>query len=126
MSTYNGLIIPNHIHSNRIVSAFENMIDDDSLDYYRNEVNFDDVSPIKGYPSIIDEDDVESDMYFISGEPITHEHIGERIWYVTDGHHRSIIANEIGILLPVELDDSCIVDTPSIEKKKKKSISPKL
>ena len=62
-----------------------------------------------GYESVIDDDDVEDEnKTFISGEEITSEHIGERVFYVTDGHHRSIIACELGINLNYVIDSSTI------------------
>ena len=96
------------IHSSRIISAFQNEIDESSLDYYRNKSS-EEWGNIMGYESIIDEDDVENtDKTFISGEEITSEHIGEKVFYVTDGHHRSIIACELGINLSYVIDSSTI------------------
>jgi len=104
--TYNGITVPTLIHSSKIISAFDNVIDEESLDYYRMK-GLDDVEPILGYPDIICEDDIGKE--FISGQEVTEEHIGDIVWYVTDGHHRSIVANEQGVNLLVELDSSCIV-----------------
>lgn len=84
------------IHSSRILSAFENHIDENSLEYYRqkSDLECDDIS---GYESVIDEDDIGK--LFISGEEVSNKHIGEKVLYVHDGHHRSIVACELGINL---------------------------
>ena len=112
MKTYNGLAVPNIIHSSKTISAFENDIDKNSLDYYRGR-DLSQVDAITGYPSIIDEDDIGK--LFVSGEEVEAEHIGQRVWYVTDGHHRSIVGCEQGINLAVELDYSTITDAEELK-----------
>jgi len=93
----------NIIHSSLILSAFQNAIDEDSLEYYMNKP-IEEWKPINGFESVIDEDDVEDEKFFISGEPVTKEHIGCKVLYVTDGHHRSIVASRLGLNIHYLID----------------------
>jgi len=103
--TYDGLTVPQQIHSSLIISAFANCIDEESLDYYR-EKDLSQVDDIIGYPHIVTEDEIGE--IFISGEEVSEEHIGLLVWYVTDGHHRATVACEQGLNLSVKLDYSAI------------------
>ena len=112
MNTYNGIQIPQSIHSHKIISAFDNEMDENSLDYYRTfecmaMVTLD--KPILGFPSVIDQDDIDDGLMFMNDEFVTQENLGDIVWKVTDGHHRSTIAAEQGTNVFVELDKSCIV-----------------
>jgi hypothetical protein len=64
--------------------------------------------PIKGFKSIIDENDLG--MTFLSGQPIGNEHLNVEVWKVTDGHHRAVIAGEQGVEVWVTTDYNAIVD----------------
>jgi hypothetical protein len=111
MSTYNGLIVPDRVDPNLIISAFSNVIEGDKvykytrlMESYMLSHNF---PPIQGYPIIINEQDIGE--YFLNDEEIVESDIGKKAWRVTDGHHRSLAA--ISALLPyiyVELDYGCI------------------
>ena len=95
------------IHAGRIISAFANCMDPESLDFYRAKPDYE-WEPIKGYPGKITEEDVGE--CFISGEEITEEMIGERCFFVTDGHHRSTVGAELGIQLHWELDFNAVTE----------------
>ena len=80
----------------RIISAFENCMDYEKIETYteimKQEMMSHDFPPILGLLHTIDENDIEDDTCFLSGEQIEYKHIGQRAWKVTDGHHRSIAA----------------------------------
>ena len=108
---YNGISVPPLIRVDRIISAFENDIDEAKIEEYtkvmQREMLSHDFPPIMGYPFIITEDDIG--RILLTGEEIEEEHIGCLLWCVTDGHHRSISA--INANLPhfeVKLDYSTI------------------
>ncbi len=108
---YNDLNVPETIRINRIVSAFQNAIDSDKLERYTEIMRVEMLShsfpAIMGFPSVINEDDLG--QYFLSGEEITEDHIGQLCWNVTDGHHRSLAAIEANLpYLETTLDYSCI------------------
>ncbi len=111
--TYDGLNVPNMIHSSKIISAFENCMSEDRLDFYREQDLYQ-AEDILGYPHIISEDEIGE--IFISGEEVNETHIGDLVWYVTDGHHRSTVAVEQGINLSVKLDYSTITDELELQK----------
>lgn len=118
MKTYNDITIPPIIRVDRIISAFENIIDQDKLDLYtetmKAEMLSHDFPPILGFPTIITDDDTND--FFISGEKITEEHIGQLAWKVTDGHHRSLAAIKAGLPhLEVNLDYSCITSEEDLK-----------
>jgi hypothetical protein len=109
--TYNGLFVPPQIKTGRILSAFENAMDWDKVerftDVLRVELLQNDVPPIKGFPDVLSEDDIGK--AFLSGEEVTADHVGERVWYVTDGHHRSLAHIEADVrYIRTELDYTCI------------------
>lgn len=111
MKTYNGIIVPKQIKTNRIISAFQNAMDFEKIDNYTNIMRYEMLShsfpPITGFPTIIDEDDIGQE--FLTGEEITEKHIGVLAWKVTDGHHRSVSAIEARIpYLETELDYSTL------------------
>ena len=98
------------IHSSRVISAFQNEMDQSSLDYYRGKgcmALYTMSDPIKGFPDTIDDSDIGN--FFINGEEITDHETGFVVWRVTDGHHRSTVASEQGVNVYVELDQSCKV-----------------
>ena len=118
MKTYNGIIVPKRIPTNRIMSAFQNEMYPDKLEEYTNIYRELMLShsfpPIMGYPTIIDEDDIGRE--FLSGEEITEEHIGMMAWKVTDGHHRAVSATKVNIpYLEVELDYSTITSAVDMQ-----------
>lgn len=113
MKTYNDIIIPLSIKTDRILSAFSNMIDNNKIEEYTivmcREMLSHDFPPIKGYPSIINEDDIGK--CFLNNEEVEEHHIGCLVWYVTDGHHRTLSAINANLpYLETELDYSCITN----------------
>jgi len=79
-----------------VISAFANPISTNKIEKYSDDMgskmmthNF---PAIKGYPIIIDENDIERYGSFLSGENITHNDLGKYVWVVTDGHHRVVSA----------------------------------
>jgi len=107
--TYNGTPIPDRVRTDRIISAFENDMDETRLEYWREQ----DISafpPITGYPSVIDEKD-STYGFFMSGANITDDIIGQPCWRVTDGHHRTIVLLERKVrYTEVKMDPSCFTD----------------
>jgi hypothetical protein len=117
MPTCNGITIPEMIRTNRIISAFANPVDSDKVDQYAEQMRSTPeilpycIPPIKGYPSILDENDVENEVTFMDGTVVDETMIGEMIWYVTDGHHRTFAAIEANLpYLCTDIDESCITD----------------
>lgn len=111
MKTYNGIIVPETIKTEYIISAFANEIDQEKLEKYtqimQQEMLQHNFLPIFGYPSILDESDIGNK--FLTGKEVTEEHIGKLVWFVTDGHHRSLAAIDANIpWLRVELDYNTI------------------
>lgn len=118
--TYNGLRVPESIRTSRIISAFANHIDQEKVDKYtdimREMMLSHDFPPIKGYPIIISEEDLGD--YFLVGEEITKEHIGQMAWKVTDGHHRTLAAIEAHVpVMETELDYSTITNEKDLYEK---------
>lgn len=84
-----------------ILSAFENQMDWSKVERYTEELIQSDIDgihpsdvfpPIKGYETTIDKTDLGSN--FIWGDldrmiEVTKEHLGKKVWKVTDGHHRA-------------------------------------
>lgn len=91
-----GWISPNYV-----ISAFANPTSPDKIEKYSTEMKLKMMNhnfpPIKGYPIIIDDGDIERFDYFLSGEKITENNLGEYAWVVTDGHHRVVSALEVGL-----------------------------
>jgi hypothetical protein len=91
-----GWISPDYV-----ISAFANPISSDKIEKYSDEMRLKmmehDFPPIKGYPIIIDEGDIERFKYFLSGEKITEDDLGRYAWVVTDGHHRVVSALNVGL-----------------------------
>jgi len=119
MKTYNDITVPPIIRTDRIISAFENCVDYDKVEKYANTMKAEmlshDFPPILGYPGIIDEDDVDEKM-FLNGEVVENEHVGNLVWYVTDGHHRSLAAIEAHLPhLEVEIDFSTITSEADLK-----------
>jgi hypothetical protein len=113
MQTYNGVNVPSTIKTGLIVSAFQNEIDHEKLIEYRDIMSHEMLAhsfpPIMGFPSEIDENDIGN--LFINGEEIQESDLGKKVWYVTDGHHRSMAASDAGIpYLEVTLDYSTITN----------------
>lgn len=112
---YNGIQVPESIRTNRIASAFENAVDWDKVQQYATEMRLQDYNsgqinfpPIMGFPSVIDEDDMNNPEFGLLDIDAPYEK-GDLIWKVTDGHHRTLAAIEAGIyMLDVTLDYSCI------------------
>lgn len=105
--TCNGIPIPTRARVDRIISAFQNVMDPAGLMKWRSK-DLSEFTPIWGYPSIITEDDVENEVEYMSGEKVEYSHIGQPCWYVTDGHHRTTVLLERGVrFTEVEMDASC-------------------
>ena len=103
---YHDLRVPTgQVPTSRMISAFCNPVDPEKVDTYARMTCYSDPPPIHGYPSIIEEGEV--DDYFMDGRQITEDDVGQWAWYVTDGHHRTYAAVQAGINLFVELDPSC-------------------
>lgn len=87
------------INPNIIVSAFTNPIDESRVEYYVDIFNKywleSDIEPIKGFPFIINEDDI--DTLLMNNEPITSDMIGTYAWKLTDGHHRVLAAIQVDL-----------------------------
>ena len=104
---------PQTINPNLIISAFANEINPVKLEEYtllmQEKLLSHDFPLIKGFPSVIDENDVGQE--FLNGETITDEHIGTKVWKVTDGHHRSLAAINAGLpYIRTEIDYSTITE----------------
>lgn len=120
-SAYNDISIPKFINPRKIISAFQNEIDELKVKNYSEilheySVNpeyagrWDEIfPPILGFPSRINEEDIGSET--LSGDIITEENIGEIYWNVTDGHHRSLAyINQKTNRIPVYIDKSTITN----------------
>lgn len=103
--------------TNRIISAFANPVNQGVVDEYAILMKGNDIDtghngfpPIKGYAAKIDHDDIENpDLYFMTGEKVTAEHLNEEVWYVTDGHHRSSAAIKAELnYIETEVDYNCL------------------
>lgn len=106
--TYNGDPIPTHAMVGRLISSFENVMSEERLEYWRAQ-DLCDFTAISGYPSEIG--DGELGKEFFTGEEITDEHLGQKCWMVTDGHHRSTVLAERGVrYTKVEIDPSCFTN----------------
>lgn len=118
--TYNDIFVPNIIRCDRIISAFQNAMYEDKINEYieifQEQYTSHDLPPIKGYPHIVNEDDIENELLFLNMEDVNTDHIGQLVWFVTDGHHRSIAAIRTDLPhLEVELDYSCITNQKELE-----------
>lgn len=112
METYNGIIIPNIVRTDRISSAFANSIDNNKIDKYSYIMHVEGTNhnfpPILGFPDIITEDDLENEDFGMLDFNSNYG-VGDLYWKVTDGHHRSLAAIQAGLPhLEVNLDYSCI------------------
>lgn len=101
------------IHPGRIISAFSNPLNMNKVEKYKEIMDEERLShpfpPIKGYPIIIDSNDVGE--IFLNGEEITEANIGEYAWKVTDGHHRSAAAIDSDLpYLETELERAYLGD----------------
>lgn len=116
--TYNGIIVPDRFDVNKIKAGFENAIDNNKLEAYTlimNDLMLSHPFPeIFGYPSEVDENDVGG--FFLNDEEITEDNIGEIIWVLTDGFHRTLSAIATGVpYLDVQLDRSAITSNSDLE-----------
>ena len=111
----NGIEFPDRVSVDRVISSFSNPIDLEKLDVYTKMLKYNGHPPaIAGYPAFIDEGDVGD--YFMTGESITEDHIGEMAFYVTDGHHRVLAAIEAGKeCLLAEPDRSAFTNQAELE-----------
>lgn len=101
------------IRTCRIISAFENEIDEEKLAEYTAIMQIymlsHDFPPIMGYPSVIDRQMVEDGIEFLDGEIVTENMLGEAVWFVTDGHHRTISAIAAHVpTMDCTLDYNCL------------------
>ncbi len=102
--------------TNRIISAFCNPVDPDKVEEYAKQMKQNDLEtghngfpPIMGFASKIDEDDIENEVLFMTGDQVTVEHLGEDVWNVTDGHHRTSAAIEAELnYIETEVEYSCL------------------
>ncbi len=104
------------ISPGRVISAFANEINDSKIEEYADIMTREGLlhtfPPIKGFPIIINEDDVERFGAFLSGVELKSSDIGEYAWVTTDGHHRVLAAIEANLpyletkLDPVYLGDA--------------------
>lgn len=103
--------------TNRIISAFTNPVDDAVVEAYAIEMKGNDIDtghngfpPILGYASTINEDDIENeDLFFMTGEQVTAEHLNQEVWYVTNGHHRTLAAIKAELnYIETEVDYNCL------------------
>ena len=102
----NGMDFPEYVPLDCILSAYpgSNPIDPEKVYAYARMLEYNGTPPaIMGYPSYIDEGDV--DGYFMNGEQITEDHVGMAIFYVTDGHHRVLAAFEAGVEIAYTIPD---------------------
>lgn len=109
-------VIKKHVLRNRgrispsmVISAFANPVDYNKVSRYAEEMRGDmmenDFPPIKGFPIIITDSDIERFGHFMSGEPMTDDDLGEYAWVTTDGHHRTTAALEVELpFLRTKLD----------------------
>lgn len=112
MLTYNGVYVPHQVETMSLVSAFHNILDEKKLADYTKVIEENDLlrfdfPAIKGFPHVIDENDIGK--VFLSGEEIEENHLGVSAWFVTDGHHRSLAFLENNIkYIHVTLDRTAI------------------
>jgi len=110
---YNDISVPEKINPTLVMSAFANPIDDEKVENYtqimQQEMLGHDFPPIMGFPRVISEEDVGE--YFLTGEEIEDTHIGQKVWVVTDGHHRTLAAINAGLpYINTELDFSTVTN----------------
>ena len=100
--------------TNRIISAFENEMDWNKVNHYAEIMVYQgfnhEFPPIKGFECVIDQDDVNSNTVFMNGAPVLKENIGEKVWKVTDGHHRTFacIKAELGWIEVTKDFNTCV------------------
>lgn len=118
MIIYNNITVPLLIKVDRIFSAFQNEISEDKVNEYaeimKNNMLNHDFPPIKGFPSLYDED---VDLHrWMDWDNHLKPNNGDLIWNVTDGHHRSLAAIIAELPhLEVELDYSCIASDEDLK-----------
>lgn len=110
---YNDISVPEKINPTLVMSAFANPIDEQKVQDYteimQQEMLGHDFPPIMGFPRVISEEDVGE--YFLTGEQIEDTHIGQKVWVVTDGHHRTLAAINAGLpYINTELDYSTVTN----------------
>ena len=122
MPTYNGIEIPTMIRTNCIISAFVNEMDESKICEYVDRIQNDSsylphaIPAIHGYPDVITEDDLEKDLVFLTGEVVDANAVGQVVWYVTDGHHRSVSAIRAGLrYLNTAIDLSCFTNYDELQ-----------
>lgn len=95
------LVNRGRIAPNMVISGFANSIDRNKVEEYYHifiESGLDnDFPPIKGYPIIITEDDIDRYGVFLDDREITKSDIGKYAWIVTDGWHRTLAALKANI-----------------------------
>jgi len=110
----------NSVRTNKIVSGLpDNVMDYDKINRYAKEMKQNDIEtghhgfpPITGFWGEISNHEVEIGLHWNVGkledsEPIRKEDIGTKVFFVTDGHHRTFAAQMVGIwCLEVEPDES--------------------
>ena len=104
-----------YIDTNMVIGAYQNDIDVNKLNKYidvmKNELLSNNFPPIKGYPIIISETDIERYGEYLNGEEIQKSDIGKYAWILTDGFHRTLSALEVGLeRIPTEIDYSYVND----------------
>lgn len=84
------------ISPNMVIAAYENAIYDEKLKKYYNtfkhEMLTNDFPPIRGFPTIITNYEIERYGTFLNGNDITVDDIGKYAWILTDGFHRTLAA----------------------------------
>ncbi len=118
MLTYNDILVPDRINTNKIISAFENSIDYSKIDEYTQTMQelmlSHEFPAISGYPHKLTNEDIG--ITFLNGEQVESKNIGNLVWFVTDGHHRAISAINANIpYLFTELDFSTITTEKDME-----------
>lgn len=111
--TYNDIQVPATIKTDRIISAFENVIENSKVEEYAeimsNEMLSHNFPPIQGFPNIVSKEDIGE--YFMAGGKVTRQDVGKLVWMVTDGHHRTLAAIQANLpYLEVTLDYSTITN----------------
>lgn len=84
------------ISPSMVISGFNNSVDWNKVDEYYDifvELGMNnEFPPIKGYPIIITQDDIDRYEVFIDNREITKNDIGKYAWIITDGWHRTLAA----------------------------------
>ena len=119
------------VNTDYLISAFENGMDWDKVDEYAERLIIEDIyhecPAIQGFYRILDENDIGTPFIRhpdLEGDVlVSEEHMGFKIWVVTNGHHRSFAFRKAyaktGILvfkgIDVTPDYSCFVTQQELE-----------